>query len=339
MSSVRQPPSPLCATRLRRREFLVAGTAALGGGAIAANAAVSSRVADCAAPLPLPDAGPTVHAEPAQAAAVQALASLPEVRLSYWDTGGDGEPLVLLHPFTGSSRVWTYQQPAFAQAGYRVIGYSRRGFEDSEIGPQNSPGTGSGDLQALLDHLHVGQFHAVASAGGAFVAADFAASHPERLLSLTLACTVLGVINAELNAMIAALLPPEFNALPAYLRELGPSYRAMDPKGTQRWRELERSSMPVKAFHQPNANELTIESLQKFTQPTLLLCGDADLIAPPTIMRELAKHIPHGELHILPECGHSAYWERPELFNEHVLQFIRRHRSNGRPPASSGPNP
>jgi pimeloyl-ACP methyl ester carboxylesterase len=50
-------------------------------------------------------------------AAKEALATLPDTRLWYWDTGGDGTPVVLVHPATGSALIWGYQQPAFAKAG------------------------------------------------------------------------------------------------------------------------------------------------------------------------------------------------------------------------------
>src|SRR5215813_12050435 len=68
---------------------------------------------------------------PPQVAAKEALAQLPDTRLWYWDTGGSGVPIVLLHPATGSALIWGYQQPAFAKAGYRVIAYSRRGYYNS----------------------------------------------------------------------------------------------------------------------------------------------------------------------------------------------------------------
>ena len=50
-----------------------------------------------------------------------AYAELPGVRLSFSDTGGDGVPMMLLHPNTGAVAVWEPQISAFAQAGYRVI--------------------------------------------------------------------------------------------------------------------------------------------------------------------------------------------------------------------------
>jgi pimeloyl-ACP methyl ester carboxylesterase len=262
---------------------------------------------------------------PAQLPAKEGMAKLEDVSLWYWDTGGDGTPIVLLHPFTGSGRVWSYQQPAFSRAGYRVIGYSRRGFQNSEAGPADNLGTGSADLHALLQFLRIERFHAVASAGGAFVAADYALSHPARLHSIVLACTILGIQDAAFASMTAGLRTPAFDNLPAHFRELSPSYRAADPVGTELWKDLEHSSMPGQKIMQPYANSITLDKLEQLKIPTLLIAGDSDLIAPPPVGRLLAKHIPNSELRIFAECGHSAYWERPLLFNRAVLEFVAKH--------------
>jgi pimeloyl-ACP methyl ester carboxylesterase len=309
---------------LPRRMFLSVGAAVLGAASVAGAAADKGcEFAD----VGTGDPGPTDRPLPAQVGAHEGFAPLSSAKLWYWDTGGRGAPIVLLHPFTGSGRVWLYQQPVFAQAGYRVIGYSRRGFENSERGPMDAPGIGAGDLHAFLEHLLIERCHLVACAGGAFVAIDYALSHPERLATLTLACSILGIEDAALTPMIAALQSPEFNELPAYIRELGPSYRAIAPQGTLRWRELEQTSMSGTKFRQPNANPVTLAALARVKPPTLMLCGDADLIAPPPIMRRMAQHIPIAELRIFPECGHSAYWERPDLFNSAVLRFIQQHNT------------
>jgi len=103
---------------------------------------------------------------PAQVSAKTGTAQLPDTRLYYWDTGGDGPAIVLLHPATGSAMIWGYQQPAFAKAGYRVIGYSRRGYYNSAPYEPAKPGTGADDLRALADQLGLQRFHAVASAAG-----------------------------------------------------------------------------------------------------------------------------------------------------------------------------
>jgi pimeloyl-ACP methyl ester carboxylesterase len=260
---------------------------------------------------------------PAQLPAKSGLAQLKDVSLWYWDTGGEGVPVVLLHPFTGSAHVWGYQQPVLARAGHRVIGYSRRGFQDSEPGPKDRLGTGAGDLEQLLDLLGVREFHAVASAGGAFVAADFALSRPERVRSLVLACSILGIRDPAFAALTDGLRDSAFDALPAHFRELGPSYRAADPSGTAAWQALERASQPGEKIQQPYANTITLPSLQQLHMPVLLISGDADLIAPPPVARLLQQHLSGSELVVLSECGHSAYWERPLGFNAAVLDFLK----------------
>ena len=60
--------------------------------------------------------------------------------------------------------------------------------------------------------------------------------------------------------------------------------------------------------------------------PALLIGGDADLYTPPFVLREIAKHMPRAETHIVEEAGHSVYWEKPATFNGFVLDFLRHHK-------------
>src|SRR5882672_11542467 len=104
-------------------------------------ALVATLAAGAAAAQTRQDAGASLLVPlPAPVPAKEALAALPDTRLWYWDTGGDGTPVVLVHPATGSGLIWGYQQPAFAKAGYRVIGYSRRSYYGSDPLPKESPG-------------------------------------------------------------------------------------------------------------------------------------------------------------------------------------------------------
>ena len=73
-----------------------------------------------------------------------------------------------------------------AKAGYRVIGYSRRSYYGSDPLPKENPGVASEDLHNLIEFLGIRKFHIVGSAAGGGVAADYAVSHPDRLLSLVI---------------------------------------------------------------------------------------------------------------------------------------------------------
>lgn len=257
----------------------------------------------------------------------QAQADLPGVRLSFTDTGGRGVPVVFVHAATGSSRVWEYQVPAFTSAGYRVITYDRRGFGRSTPvpgGPQ--PGTGADDLLGLVDHLGIDRFHLVGTAAGGIVALDFAVSFPQRVRSLVVANSIGGVQDDDYLEMGRRLRPPQFNALPPDVRELGPSYRAANPSGTARWLELEKQSRPegTQPPTQTFRNRLTFSLLETLAVPTLLMTGDADLYSPPAVLRLFAARIKGSQSVVAPEAGHSIYWEQPDLFNRRVLEFIRR---------------
>jgi pimeloyl-ACP methyl ester carboxylesterase len=257
---------------------------------------------------------------------IEAIAALPDVRLAYRDSGGDGPAVVLLHPASGSKDVWEYQWPALVGAGYRVVAHSRRGHAGSERGPADAPGTGSGDLLALLDRLGIARCDLVGTAGGAIVAADFALSHLPRLRSLTLACTILGVVDADYAAVTARLRPPGFEKMPIEFQELGPSYRAENPDGMARWIALEHRAHPGGRPRQPTANRITWAALRGLDLPTLVVNGDADLWSPPAVQRLFLRHLPRAEGVIIRDCGHSAYWEQPEAFNAALLGFLQRNR-------------
>jgi pimeloyl-ACP methyl ester carboxylesterase len=218
---------------------------------------------------------------------------------------------VFLHAGSGSSRMWEHQIPDFTGAGYRFIAYDRR-----------SEGISSEDLEALAAHLGLDRFHLVGTAAGGIVAVDYALTHSGRLRSLVIANSIVGVQDGEYLEMSRRLRPAEFAALPVEIRELGPSYRAMNFEGARRWKALAKEGHPSA---QGTKHRITFAALQGIQTPTLLITGDADLYTPPSVLRVLASHFGKCESVVIPECGHSAFWEQPETFNRVVLDFLSKH--------------
>jgi len=177
------------------------------------------------------------------------------------------------------------------------------------------------ELDALAAAQRLERFHLVGTAAGGIVALDYALSFPDRVASLVIANSIFGIQDEEYLALQRRLRPsPEFEALPVEVRELGPCYRAANPGGTLRWAAASRHATP-----QPTRKHITYAALERIGAPCLLLTGDADLYMPPALLREVAARIPGATVVVVPECGHSAYWEQPEIFNSTVLEFIRRH--------------
>src|SRR6185437_3734778 len=101
------------------------------------------------------------------------------------DSGGDGPPLVLLHPGVGDSRIW---EPVLAPltARYRVIRYDARGFGQSPAPAAKF--SLLGDLVAVLDHFGVRKAAFVGCSQGGGSELALALEQPGRVSALVLLC-------------------------------------------------------------------------------------------------------------------------------------------------------
>lgn len=224
---------------------------------------------------------------------------------------GSGIPVVFLHAATGHSAMWEHQFPAFTAAGFRCIAFDR-----------TADGFASEQVAEVAAKLKLDRFHLVGTAAGAIIAIDYALSNAARLRSLVAANTIVGAQDADYLEISQRLRPsPQFEKMPADFRELGPSYRAADAGGTKRWNELAQAKPRVSYTVR---NRIDYAALETINVPTLLLTGDGDVYMPPPVLRMFAKRFPRCESVVLPECGHSGYWEQPEAFNRAVLDFLRR---------------
>jgi len=261
---------------------------------------------------------------PEQVKVTEGLADLPGAKLWYWDTGGSAKQAFVVD----NTNVLPAQRARFIgpakAAGFRVIGYSRRGYPKSKLGDPEKPGIGSEDLTKLADHLGLTRFHLVGSAAGGMVAADFAISHEDRLHTLVLANTVMGIVDEDFQAISPRMWPEEFQRLPSEIKELGPSYRHLDVEGTKLWVEHEQARKGVSMKSAGYANKVNWAGIGAWRLPVLVMTGDADLYMPPSVMRLFHRKIRGAEMHIIADSGHSAYWERPLAFNKVVLDFLQR---------------
>jgi pimeloyl-ACP methyl ester carboxylesterase len=254
-------------------------------------------------------------------------AELPGVKLWFTDSGDAGTPIVLLHSNTGNSEIWAPQIAAFSKAGYRVIAFDRRGWGRSTANPASGPQPGSiaGDLDMLVDHLKLGKFHLLGVAGGGFAALDYAAWRPEHIQSLIVGGSTGALKDPEIAEFIARIEIPEIRKQPAAYLEVAPSYRGTNVDGTKRWVEINAHSRQPDAVAQPMHTPNTFAKIETITAPVLLIAADADLLAPPALMRVWAAHIKNHQWAVMQDAGHAMAWEQPEIFNRLVLDFLGKH--------------
>jgi pimeloyl-ACP methyl ester carboxylesterase len=260
------------------------------------------------------------------ARAEDGFVDLPNAKLWVTDSGGTGEPIVLLHANTGTSENWQKQTPALVAAGYRVIAFDRPGWGKSAVREGQKPISVAEDLNDLADHLKLGTFHLLGVAGGGYIALDYAAWRPERLKSLVIGASGLGLVgDAEAETFRKQAAIPGFSQLPPEVREMSPSYRGMDPAGVARWKEIEAHAAQPGAVVPPLRTPNTDAKIASITTPILVIAGDVDLTTPSAAIRLWAKHLKSYEWALIPEAGHSVAWEQPEAFNEAVVAFLRKY--------------
>lgn len=269
------------------------------------------------------------------------VADLPTGPVFYRDSGGEGVPMVFLHAASGSSLLWEYQIPEFTGAGFRFIAIDYRGVDG-----RNGPFDWSDQIDALVTRLGLERFHLLGTAAGGGTAFQYALAFEAKVRSLVIANSHGNVTDTDYVEMGRRTRPaPQFDQLPLDFRELGPSYRAADPEGVARWLALsaanpgsdaaararaaaqlsQSSPLPSGRFALSPERAVTWAKLERLKVPTLLVTGDADLYMPPSVLRMFVAHIKHAESAVIPETGHSSYWENPEGFNRAVLEFVRKH--------------
>jgi pimeloyl-ACP methyl ester carboxylesterase len=261
---------------------------------------------------------------------------LPSGKLAYRDSGGNGIPVIFLHSGSGNSMIWEYQIPAFVTAGYRFIAIDYRGASGVGGGPSGSGADSNTRINELVTKLGLPKFHLVGTAAGGGAALQYALANADKLRSIVVANSIGNVMDKDYVEMGNRLRPSAFSQLPVEFRELGPSYRAANPEGVRRWLSLSMERDPGGKSADPGAppaspppsggpNAVTWAGLEKLTTPILLMTGDADLYTPPSVLRMFAAHIKQAESQVISECGHSAYWESPDVFNRTVLAFISKY--------------
>jgi pimeloyl-ACP methyl ester carboxylesterase len=101
-----------------------------------------------------------------------------------YEVTGEGPPVVLLHGFPDSGRLWRHQVPALAGAGFQVIVPDLRGYGRSDK-PEAVEAYSllhiAGDVIAILADLNAGRAHVVGHDWGAALAWALASFRPDQV--------------------------------------------------------------------------------------------------------------------------------------------------------------
>ena len=244
---------------------------------------------------------------------------------------GRGEPLLLVHGGNGVGAHWIPLMERLV--GWRMIVPDRPGCGLTDgflYDGVDMRAHGAAFLEGVLDALQVDTASIIGNSMGGYFALSFALAHPNRVRKLVLAGGPAGSGRAAsrvppspeaIEARVRSSRQPagtgDGGAVAADLRELFDAYRAL-PGSEESWRSIIRNT-------HPNRGTFDLHSeLKGLPTPTLLIWGEQDRIDPPIPAAiAIADHLPNARLVLLPDAGHTPWFEKPDECATLVREFLK----------------
>lgn len=250
-----------------------------------------------------------------------------------YDVTGGGAALLLLHAFPLSRAMWSGQVEAFERQ-WRVVRFDVRGLGESSA----SDGIVTmeriaDDAAAILDHVGGSQAVVCGLSMGGYAALAFARRYPERLRGLVLADTRADADTPDARrgrAELGERIRREGTSAAADVmipKLLGQTTKEQRPEIAAQLRRIIEATGPAgvcDALAGLAARADSRPTLRQIRVPTLVLCGEEDVLTPPAQAEALAGAIPGAHYELIPGAGHLSNLENPDAFNAALERFLRR---------------
>jgi pimeloyl-ACP methyl ester carboxylesterase len=222
---------------------------------------------------------------------------------------GRGEPVILVHGLSGSTRWWSRNIPVLAERysvylldlpGFGAMRRLHRRFVLAEAASW---------LSAWMEAVGLQRAHLVGHSMGGYVCVRLAARRPEVVGRLVLVAPAGVPAGRSMFGYLGPLLSAVRYATPSFLPVL--VYDALRMGPVTLWRA---------------ARDLLAEDvradLQRIEAPTLLIWGENDTLVPQAVGSILREEIPDSRLLVLDGAAHVPMFDRPVEFNAALLAFF-----------------
>lgn len=254
----------------------------------------------------------------------------------YYETIGEGQPIIFLHGGYLNLKMWAEQMEFFAAKGFRVIAFDDLGHGKTKDGKVEV--LAHEVLQTLMDSLGIEQAHLVGLSWGAMMAVDFCLEHPERVQKMVLTSPglngweyfqdTLAAANNQLRQTAKAQADTtafvelfmrnwtdgpaqKSNRLPLEIRQHIQSLMAETV--TQHWN---------KNWSYLLQNPPARQRLSEIKQSVLLIQGELDAVDIHQIIEVYQENLPNVYRLDVPNVAHTLNLEAGEVFNAMVLGFL-----------------
>jgi len=256
------------------------------------------------------------------------------IRLHYEVLGrSSATPVLMIQGLGADKHGWDMQRLPLAMQ-YRVIALDNRGAgrSDKPFGHYSLEQMAA-DAIAVLDQVGVEKAHIVGASMGGAITQIIGLKYPERVLSLTLACTACRNHpwrRELLNSWATAATEKGVGAMtreaarwvigPRSFRRLVPAFGWLGPLAMGRTSHAFVAQ--VKAIL--DVDDAISEQLVDVKAPTLVLVGNQDILTPRGDSEEIAERMPNAELVVISGAAHGFMVEHASTFNKVLLEFLGR---------------
>jgi pimeloyl-ACP methyl ester carboxylesterase len=230
----------------------------------------------------------------------------------FYETEGDGEPIVLLHGGLADNSTWAAQFSGFAPHR-RVVAPERQaqGHTPDRSGPLRYEAMADQTIDFLVA-LGLGPVDLLGWSDGGMVGTLIAAAHPELVRTLTVTgsgFSSAGYVPGAMEDLVA--LTPDDEDMEMFVA----MYALASPDGPGHFPEVwaKISTMWAEPFD-------WTAKVKRITAPTLVIVGDDDYVTV-SHAEEFSRLVAHGQLAVVPGASHIVPMEKPDLFNQLVLEF------------------
>jgi pimeloyl-ACP methyl ester carboxylesterase len=255
---------------------------------------------------------------------------MPKIRVNdldlYFEVHGDGLPLVFVHGGGGNHVSW-YQQVPYFSKWYKVVVYDVRGYGNSSPAQEgmNSEQLVE-DLKGLLDHLDIKETALVCQSLGGWTCLGFTVCYPERVRALVMSDTGGGITAPGQLAQRQAEVRKATEYLTQLERVVSTGFVEREPERAYLYTAISSLNptqrVPGGSGGGPGPGP-QLKYLERIKCPVFFIVGEEDVLFPPDIAQMVYKLVPGASLVIVPNTGHSIYYERADAYNLQLYSFLR----------------
>ena len=261
----------------------------------------------------------------------------------FYEDYGEGKPVILIHGWPLSNRMWEYQISEIVDAGFRCIAYDRRGFGDSDK-PWNGYDydTLAKDLNDIITNLGLTNVTLVGFSMGGGEVARYIGNYGTAKLDKAALISAVPPFMLKTDDNPDGLEKEVFEGFkkelrkdrPGFLSGFGDDFLNFEDNSDRVSEDMAHYYWTIGCQGSSNATIKCVDSfgmtdfredLKKFDIPTLVVHGDADGVVPIEMSgKKSADMIKNSEFHTIQDAPHGLVLTHTAEFNKIFIEFLKK---------------